>query len=299
MRSEARGRGACARGHPGARPDVRSPLRDGPQPRCLPARCERGPAAAGLGPRGAAPGTSRPAREGRRARRGEVPVRPPARGGRPRDAVVAGRRRRCAGGSPLTARPTPAAGQARGRGGELRRCGVLPGRRTGDRCRACSGLRSGGGPGGVGRDSDAGDGRRGTMARLVALARSPRFAGACSRRSTLSRGGRSCRLRARTSGSWGPLVPGGEMEGMLFVTTLEAMSRCPWRTFLRRLLKIEPPWDPPGSWAGSPATSWGAWFTEPWRRWLATGRGPASMGRDDRREHRVGGRGPSRRDWRH
>ena len=48
----------------------------------------------------------------------------------------------------------------------------------------------------------------------------------------------------------GALVPGGEMEGMLFVTTLEAMSGCPWQTFLRRLLKIEPPWDPLGELGG-------------------------------------------------
>lgn len=37
---------------------------------------------------------------------------------------------------------------------------------------------------------------------------------------------------------------GGELEGMLYVTTLEAMSRCPWRTFLSRVLKVEPPRDP-------------------------------------------------------
>lgn len=48
----------------------------------------------------------------------------------------------------------------------------------------------------------------------------------------------------------GALAPQGEMEGMLFVTTLEAMSACPWQTFLRRLLKIEPPWDPLGELGG-------------------------------------------------
>ncbi|HNX51505.1 MAG TPA: PD-(D/E)XK nuclease family protein, partial [Thermoanaerobaculaceae bacterium] len=37
---------------------------------------------------------------------------------------------------------------------------------------------------------------------------------------------------------------GGDLEGLLFVTTLEAMSRCPWQTFLRRVLKVEPPRDP-------------------------------------------------------
>lgn len=48
----------------------------------------------------------------------------------------------------------------------------------------------------------------------------------------------------------GALGPGGETEGMLFVTTLEAMSDCPWRTFLRRFLRIEPPWDPLGELGG-------------------------------------------------
>jgi superfamily I DNA/RNA helicase len=39
-------------------------------------------------------------------------------------------------------------------------------------------------------------------------------------------------------------VAGDPREGSLFVTTLESLSRCPWRTFLTRLLRIEVMPDP-------------------------------------------------------
>lgn len=35
-----------------------------------------------------------------------------------------------------------------------------------------------------------------------------------------------------------------ELEGLLYVTTLEALARCGWQTFLRRILRLEQPPDP-------------------------------------------------------
>lgn len=40
-------------------------------------------------------------------------------------------------------------------------------------------------------------------------------------------------------GAVGPVPVGGELEGHLYVTTLEAMARCAWKTFLGRILRLE------------------------------------------------------------
>lgn len=45
-------------------------------------------------------------------------------------------------------------------------------------------------------------------------------------------------------GALGAVAPYGELEGHLFVTTLEATARCPWQALLRRLLKLEHAPDP-------------------------------------------------------
>jgi RecB family exonuclease len=45
-------------------------------------------------------------------------------------------------------------------------------------------------------------------------------------------------------GFLGPPAPGDPRLGPLFVTALEDLSACPWQTFLRRLLRLEPTPDP-------------------------------------------------------
>lgn len=45
-------------------------------------------------------------------------------------------------------------------------------------------------------------------------------------------------------GLLGRTAPTPEVEGQLWVTTLEALARCGWQTFLRRLLRLEQPPDP-------------------------------------------------------
>lgn len=45
-------------------------------------------------------------------------------------------------------------------------------------------------------------------------------------------------------GFLGPPAPGDPRLGPLFVTALEGVSTCPWQTFLRRLLRLEPTPDP-------------------------------------------------------
>lgn len=45
-------------------------------------------------------------------------------------------------------------------------------------------------------------------------------------------------------GFLGPAAPGDPRLGPLFVTALEGLSACPWQTFLRRLLRLEPTPDP-------------------------------------------------------
>lgn len=45
-------------------------------------------------------------------------------------------------------------------------------------------------------------------------------------------------------GALGAVAPFGELEGHLFVTTLEATAGCPWQALLRRLLKLEHTPDP-------------------------------------------------------
>ncbi|HLE85382.1 MAG TPA: PD-(D/E)XK nuclease family protein [Thermoanaerobaculia bacterium] len=45
-------------------------------------------------------------------------------------------------------------------------------------------------------------------------------------------------------GFLGPPASGDPRLGPLFVTALEGLSACPWQTFLRRLLRLEPTPDP-------------------------------------------------------
>jgi RecB family exonuclease len=63
-------------------------------------------------------------------------------------------------------------------------------------------------------------------------------------------------LRPRTLGPYlgcvGAAVPGDRRREPPFVTTLEALARCPWQAFLRKLLRLEPP---PDAVAALPAAS--------------------------------------------
>lgn len=56
------------------------------------------------------------------------------------------------------------------------------------------------------------------------------------------------RLRRRSPGPFlgflGPPAAGDPRQGRLFVTTLESVAACPWQTYLRRLLRLEPGPDP-------------------------------------------------------
>ncbi|HSL81651.1 MAG TPA: PD-(D/E)XK nuclease family protein, partial [Thermoanaerobaculia bacterium] len=45
-------------------------------------------------------------------------------------------------------------------------------------------------------------------------------------------------------GFLGPAAPGDPRPGPVFVTALEGVAACPWQTFLRRLLRVEPTPDP-------------------------------------------------------